>query len=507
MTAPSSKAASLVSDAELAQKIRAADRCGEHADQALEELYRRHHPAVLAYARTCCRDAHTAEDLTSEAFTRTLHAVRAGHGPQSAWRPYLLSVVRRTAADWASTTQRADLSPDFDHWLEAVSIEDGGEQHLLAREEDDLVLRGFQRLPERWQTVLWHTVVEGEPAEQVAAILGIGTSGVNSLAARAREGLREAYLTAHIQFGDSAECRHFSGPLAAVIRRGRRPGKDLARHLDHCPRCRGAVSDLTDLNARIRTVLPGALLIWAPPSYVASHLARVGRTGGTAHGVVRLANLKASAVTAASAVLLGGYLLIPHSGASNHSAQYSHSPSAEVTIASPPSKPAATTIPSASTPTLTGQLPTPAAVTRLRIKSTGRCMQTLANPTAEPYEATCDGSTSQMWELVRDAAGRLQLRNQASKLCLTYPTQLPDGAVVRQATCGTDARGQWWGYLYSSQDGTIILYPRGDNLRRLGLNAWNIPGTGKAYDPTIGVTANYYNTPSLMFIVDGTLFR
>uniref|UniRef100_UPI0019D217F8 RNA polymerase sigma factor n=1 Tax=Streptomyces prasinopilosus TaxID=67344 RepID=UPI0019D217F8 len=52
------------SDALLTSAVREDGDAG-----AIEELYRRHAPAVLAYARTCCRDPHTAEDLASEAFT------------------------------------------------------------------------------------------------------------------------------------------------------------------------------------------------------------------------------------------------------------------------------------------------------------------------------------------------------------------------------------------------------------------------------------------------------
>ncbi len=56
-------------------------------DQAYEELFRRHSGAVLRYARSCCRDAHTADDLTAEVFARTLQAVRGGKGPTEAVGP------------------------------------------------------------------------------------------------------------------------------------------------------------------------------------------------------------------------------------------------------------------------------------------------------------------------------------------------------------------------------------------------------------------------------------
>ncbi|NUK13351.1 RNA polymerase subunit sigma-24, partial [Streptomyces lunaelactis] len=71
-----------LTDAELTAAVRELV-----SDAPVEEVYRRHRSAVLSYARTCCRDPHTAEDLVSEAFARTLQAVRAGGGPEAAWRP------------------------------------------------------------------------------------------------------------------------------------------------------------------------------------------------------------------------------------------------------------------------------------------------------------------------------------------------------------------------------------------------------------------------------------
>ena len=82
-------------------------------DSAYEELFRRHSDAVRRYARTCCRDAHTADDLTAEVFARTLQAVRGGSGPEQAVRAYLLTTVRRVAAAWTKTAKREQLVEDF----------------------------------------------------------------------------------------------------------------------------------------------------------------------------------------------------------------------------------------------------------------------------------------------------------------------------------------------------------------------------------------------------------
>ncbi|WP_158791131.1 RNA polymerase sigma factor, partial [Streptomyces sp. NRRL WC-3549] len=205
-------------DAELTARIRDGGDV-----EAAAELYRRHAPAALSYARGCCRDPHTAEDLTSEAFARTVRAVRDGKGPLDAWRPYLLAVVRHTAADWADQARRVDLTPGFGAWLDAaarregaepVSRAAGGEEHVLRAEDGGMVAAAFRSLPERWRAVLWHSVVEEEPAAKVGTLLGLTPSGVASLVARAREGLREAYLAAYAgQRAADEECRRCSGRL------------------------------------------------------------------------------------------------------------------------------------------------------------------------------------------------------------------------------------------------------------------------------------------------------
>ncbi|WP_405593327.1 sigma-70 family RNA polymerase sigma factor [Streptomyces sp. NBC_01092] len=272
------------SDAELARKVRELG-----SDAAVEELYRRHRSATLAYARMCCRDAHTAEDLASEAFARTLQAVRRGGGPEAAWRPYLLTVVRRIAAEWATTARHIELAPDFEQWL--ANLPENGkaessEERILRLEDSSLVMKAFRSLPERWQAVLWHSVVENEPASRVGILLGVGASGVGSLASRAREGLREAYLVAHAESASSSgECRRFTGLLGAAVRRtGRRRSKDLERHLAQCDRCRAALMELADLNARLGAALPVGVLLWGGSGYVAAHLAEGG--AGTAGGAL-----------------------------------------------------------------------------------------------------------------------------------------------------------------------------------------------------------------------------
>ncbi|MEV4186190.1 sigma-70 family RNA polymerase sigma factor, partial [Streptosporangium canum] len=232
-------------DPALTRLVRAGD------DRAVSELYERHYPAVIAFARRLCQDPHTAEDLASEAFARTLRTVRNGPaGPTGDWRPYLYAVVRNTAAEWARSDQRSVLTGEFrEDDLTTAAPEP----------PDDLVTRAYRSLPPRWQTVLWHTLIEDEEPERVAKILGITPGNVGVLAFRAREGLRKAYLAAHVSSA-SPRCQEYAEPLAAIVRKkGGRLPRALRAHLESCASCARAHTELLDLNATLRAALPIAL--------------------------------------------------------------------------------------------------------------------------------------------------------------------------------------------------------------------------------------------------------
>jgi len=244
---------SLESDADLAAAARSGD------EQASDELFRRHHEAVLRYARGLVRDQHTAEDLTSEAFTRTIAALRDGMGPREAYRPYLYTVVRNAAVDWARAGRRTVVTDEVAEWAE------GPAEDLPDIDELDTLVRAFRSLPERWQTVLWHTIIEEEPLERVAELLGMEANAVTQLAFRAREGLRQAFLAA--SFEGRPECAEFTAQLAAHVRRpGRRRGRALRQHLESCERCQQTAEEMTDLNGRLRRVLPLGIAMLGAPS-------------------------------------------------------------------------------------------------------------------------------------------------------------------------------------------------------------------------------------------------
>lgn len=265
------------SDGDLVARMRGGD------DGAYEELFRRHAEAVRRYARTCCRDGHTADDLTAEVFARTLQAVRGGAGPDQSVRAYLLTTVRRVAAAWAKTARREHLVEDFAVFAEqaAAGAESGGalgglsgddtlelgaDVRAMHEAERSLAMQAFRSLPERWQAVLWHTTVEEASPSAIAPLFGLSANATAVLASRAREGLKQAYLQAHVSSALSAggDCARYADRLGAYARGGlrMRAERGLRGHLEECAKCRLVAGELKDVNAGIPALLPVAVIGW-----------------------------------------------------------------------------------------------------------------------------------------------------------------------------------------------------------------------------------------------------
>ncbi len=277
------------SDAQLIQRMRSGD------DLAYEELFRRHSGSVRRYARTCCRDAHTADDLTAEVFARTLQAVRGGKGPDEAVRAYLMTAVRHVAAAWTRTAKREHLVDDFAVFAAQASrsselsdvdtLELGAEVMAMHEAEQSMAMQAFRSLPERWQAVLWHTTVEEESPSEIAPLFGLTANATAVLASRAREGLKQAYLQAHVSrsLTSGGDCARHADRLGAYARGGlrTRAERGLRKHLDECAKCRVAAGELAHVNAGIPALLPVAVIGWFAAGYA---LKAAGVVAGGAAG-------------------------------------------------------------------------------------------------------------------------------------------------------------------------------------------------------------------------------
>ncbi|WP_019855415.1 sigma-70 family RNA polymerase sigma factor [Actinopolyspora mortivallis] len=294
-------------DSELIEAVR------EGSGEAYGVLYRRHVAAAYNMARQLTNGSGEADDLVSEAFAKVLTGLRSGQGPDTAFRAYLLTTIRRTAYDRSRKDSKLRYS-------EEISAEQNTDLHVpftdtaVAGLERSLAARAFQRLPERWQTVLWHLEIEEQSPAEVAPLLGLTPNGVSALAYRAREGLRQAYLQVHLgELEESAEglqrCGATVRRLGAWTRGGlsRRETAQVDAHLDSCSRCSALAAELGDINGGLRSVVAPFLLGTAAAGYLAgksaSTAAAAGVTGAAGAGTAAGA---AEAATSLPRQILGG---------------------------------------------------------------------------------------------------------------------------------------------------------------------------------------------------------
>ncbi|GAC1593693.1 MAG: hypothetical protein NVS3B21_14970 [Acidimicrobiales bacterium] len=232
--------------------------------RAFEELYRRHADAAWGVAQAVAANPHDAADAVAEAFTRMLHALASGRlDTDVPFRPYLLVTTRNVAIDQHRHSARTTSGSEaFTVDLPATSA--GPAERALDRADSTFVAEAFRGLPERWRTVLWMTEVEGIPAKEVGARLGLSPNSAAQLAARARAGLRSRYLQAHLRRHPGDPCEPTVALLGAYAAGGLTPRAIAAvdQHLAACPQCRSRVEHLDDVGGPLRAIglpLPATL--------------------------------------------------------------------------------------------------------------------------------------------------------------------------------------------------------------------------------------------------------
>lgn len=152
---------------------------------SFEEVYRRHERDVVRYLALLLGRPDDAEDLAADTWRRAFEAWRDGRGPAGRPLPWLLTIARRQALnrwrrrrliEWlplppARRDDAADASAadrEFWLWLEALA------RALPPRQREVLILRYQRDLDD----------------QEIGEVMGLSSSGVRSLRARAIQSLR-----------------------------------------------------------------------------------------------------------------------------------------------------------------------------------------------------------------------------------------------------------------------------------------------------------------------------
>ena len=183
------------------EKLIEATRNGDV--DAFGELYHRHRAAARAAAAALRIPRSEREDVVEEAFANIFATLQRGRGPRESFRPYLIAAVRNITFSRARREVRA---VEGTRRL-MTEIETAEQAHELS--VDDLVTAAFRQLPERWRHILVAVEIEGRKPAELGAELGLSPNAASALVARARRGLRSAYLD---------ELRRDNRPRAAAAR-------------------------------------------------------------------------------------------------------------------------------------------------------------------------------------------------------------------------------------------------------------------------------------------------
>jgi RNA polymerase sigma factor (sigma-70 family) len=241
----------IVSDESLILLARAGDR------GAFAELWERHSRSGLLVARQFTSSIDP-EDLVAEAYASIYQRVLAGGGPDGAFRPYLYTTIRNLASRWGQARHDVNVD-DIGEFEDPAAPADPATAAL----DRTLTARAFRSLPERWQCVLWYTEIEGMDPHEVAPILGISANGVAALSYRAREGLRTAWLQAHVSDATAfGECQWAIGRLGDYARNGltARERARVRSHLADCARCEIISEEVDEVGSRLALVMLPLLL-------------------------------------------------------------------------------------------------------------------------------------------------------------------------------------------------------------------------------------------------------
>lgn len=232
-------------------------------DAAWQELMERHRASILAVLgarrRSARLDAIDCIEGRRASLTDVGPREREGDEAIRAFRPKVIAEVTG-----------GTFGPGED-----VSVDDG---------PSVLIARAFGRLPEPWQTVLWHSHVEQLSAAEVSPLVGRATSDVTDLVATAERGLIDAYaLEALAAWEVDDETAAVILLLSGYVRDALPPHdqRRVERHLaavDEDPAPEGATlaRDMLALVKTLPDVLPGAVAPGVTGLSVAHHRERLG---------------------------------------------------------------------------------------------------------------------------------------------------------------------------------------------------------------------------------------
>ena len=215
-------------------------------------LWQRHFTFVSSVAH---RYATDSDDIVSEAFLRTFHALQSGKGPTTGFRSYVIRAVHNIAMN---TTRDSRSLAWESSALDAVVFSDPDEENR--RLDANLALEAFAALPSQWQQLIWLRDVRNIPPRVIAERTSVPVGDISSMLYRAREGLRQEWIRAHLSIRTvrDQDCFVTRNKLPAFVR-SKLPVASAVKvrgHCDRCPECSDQLVEAHRVNEIISCAFP-----------------------------------------------------------------------------------------------------------------------------------------------------------------------------------------------------------------------------------------------------------
>ena len=261
------------------------------SDRGFERLYKRHVGDVYRYALAVMRNPTDAEDVTQTTFLNAYRAYVEKGGRPDKPQNWLIAIAHNVCRQRFRQTARRPSEVSFEDDIADTVTEDDA----LSAED---IRRALGHLAFNQRAALVMRELEGRSYAEIAEILEVSTSAVETLIFRARRALREQ-LEGSLTCGEAefAISRQLDGRLP----RGERG--QLRAHLRECSECAGF--------ARRQRAQRGALKTLALAPVPSSLMSLFGGGGGAAVGT-GLTLKAAAALTAGFAIGGASYEGVRH---------------------------------------------------------------------------------------------------------------------------------------------------------------------------------------------------
>ena len=157
--------------------------------QAIGAVYDRYFPEVYRFVRYRLSDEHIAEDIASDVFVRLLEAVKAGRGPQTNLKAWLLATAAHIVTDHLRKAYRRPES-DLPETMPDGTPDPSQEYEKLERERR--LKSAMTTLTDEQQYVVTLRFNQGYSLEETAALMNKNANAVKQLQFRALAALNRA---------------------------------------------------------------------------------------------------------------------------------------------------------------------------------------------------------------------------------------------------------------------------------------------------------------------------